>query len=316
MRAIHLEVASNLTSDSFITAFRRFLARRGQVKMVRCNCGTNIVGSRKVLDSSYEFLAGNKVPNGLLQCGVEFIFNPPGASHFGGAWERLISTVRRVLDIVLGTQQLDYEGLCTLFCEVEVTVNSRPLTVVTSDSRDPVPLTPNKLLNMGNSPVGCDIAIGFHSKQRWKQAQHMDEQFWARWKREYLLGLQQRQKLFKERQNVRVGDVVLMVKENEARCYWLLAKVVQTEVGKDSLVRKVTVRREGKEYDRPLLKLVLILEEETDLVGITQQLVLNPLVLKRFQRGGCKRREISRREISLFPVQLQMTVRGKSKTCN
>ncbi|XP_068229600.1 uncharacterized protein [Palaemon carinicauda] len=166
MRAIQLEVASNLTSDSFISAFRRFLAHRGQVKTVRCDCGTNIVGSRKVLDSSYEFLAGNKVRNELLGCGVEFVLNPPGASHFGGAWEQLIGTVRRVLDIVLGTQQLDNEGLCTLFCEVEATVNSRPLTVVTSDSRDPVPLTPNKLLNIGDSPVGCDVAISGHSKQR------------------------------------------------------------------------------------------------------------------------------------------------------
>ncbi|XP_068209142.1 uncharacterized protein [Palaemon carinicauda] len=134
MRAIHLEVASNLRSDKILSVFRRFLARCGQVKTVRCDCGTNIVGSWKFLDSSYEFLAGNKVRNELLGC--------------------------------------------------------------------------------------CDIAIGGHSKQRWKQVKHMSEQFWARWKREFLLGLQQRQKWFKERRNVRVGDVVLMVKENEARCHW------------------------------------------------------------------------------------------------
>ncbi|XP_068235712.1 uncharacterized protein [Palaemon carinicauda] len=168
MRAIHLEVVSNLTSDSFISAFRRFLVHCDEVKTVRCDCGTNIVGSRKVLDSSYEFLAENKVRNELLRCGVEFIFNPPGTSHFGGVWERLKGTSRRVLFIVLGTQQLDYEVLCTLFCEVEATGNSRPLTVVTSDIRDPAPLTPNKLLNMGDLPVGCDIAIGSHSNQRCK----------------------------------------------------------------------------------------------------------------------------------------------------
>ncbi|XP_068204809.1 uncharacterized protein [Palaemon carinicauda] len=108
MRAIHLEEASNLKSDSFISVFRRFLARCGQVKTVRCDCGTNIVESRKVLDSSYEFLVENKVPNELPRCWVEFIFNPPGASHFAGAWEQLIGTVRRVPDIVIGTQQLDY----------------------------------------------------------------------------------------------------------------------------------------------------------------------------------------------------------------
>ncbi|XP_068229336.1 uncharacterized protein [Palaemon carinicauda] len=262
-RAILLEVASNLISDSFISDFRWFLARCGQVKTIGCNCGKNIVGSRKDLDSSYEFLAENKVRNELLRCGVEFIFNPPGTSLFGGAWERLIGTVRRVLDIVFGTQQLGYEGLCTLFCEVEAQVNSRALTVVTSDCRDPAPITPIKLLNMGDSLVGCDIAIGSHSKQRWTQVQHMADQFWARWKCEYLLGLQQRQKW--------VGDVVLMVKENEARCHWPLARVVQTKVGKDGLVITLKVRREGKEYDRLLSKLVLILEEERDLVGVTEQ---------------------------------------------
>ncbi|XP_064116526.1 uncharacterized protein LOC135222369 [Macrobrachium nipponense] len=176
MRAIHLEVASNLTSDSFISAFRRFLARRGHVRTIRCDCGTNFVGSRKVLDSSYEFLGENKCEMELLQCGVE-LFSIPRAPHIlEGAWERLI---------------------------VEATVNSRPLTIVTSDSRDPAPLTPNKLLNMGESPAGCHVATGSYSKQRWKQVQHMAEQFWARWKREYLSGLQQRQKWFKERRNVR-----------------------------------------------------------------------------------------------------------------
>lgn len=183
----------------------------------------------------------------------------------------MIGTVRRVLDVVMGTQQLDYEGLCTLFCEVEATVNSRPLTIVTSDSRDPAPLTPNKLLNMGDSPAGCDIATGSYSRQRWKQVQYMAEQFWAHWKRKYLLGLQQRQKWFKERWNVRIGDVVLMVNENIARCHWPLARVVQTKVGKDGLVRMVTVKRGGKDYDRPLSKLVLILEEERDLVADTKQ---------------------------------------------
>ncbi|XP_068250700.1 uncharacterized protein [Palaemon carinicauda] len=158
MRAIHLEVASNLTSDSFINAFGRFLARRGQVKTVGCDCGTNI---------------------------------------------RSMGTVDRYCEegprYSLGDTEFGLEGLCTLFCEVEAMVNSRPLNVVTSDNRDPAPITQNKLLNMGDAPVGCDIAIGSHSKQRWEEVQHIAEQFWARWKCEYLLGLQQRQKWFKER---------------------------------------------------------------------------------------------------------------------
>ncbi|XP_064109657.1 uncharacterized protein LOC135217623 [Macrobrachium nipponense] len=178
MRAIRLEVASNLTSGSFISAFRRFFTRRGQLGSIRCDSGIKFVGSQKVLESSYELLGENKV---------------------------------------------------------EATVNSRPLTIFTSDSRDPAPLTPNKLLNMGDLPAGCDIAIGGYSKQRWKKVQHIAEQFWARWKREYKSGLQQRQKWFKERRNVRLGDIVLMINECVARCQWPLAQVVQIKAGKDGL---------------------------------------------------------------------------------
>lgn len=56
-------------------------------------------------------------------------FNPPGASHHGGIWERMIRSVRQVLCSVLKEHALDEEGLQMVLCEA--ILNSCPLTTVT-----------------------------------------------------------------------------------------------------------------------------------------------------------------------------------------
>lgn len=48
-RAIHLEVASSLDTDACINALRRFMSRRGQVKHLWSDNGTNFVGAEREL---------------------------------------------------------------------------------------------------------------------------------------------------------------------------------------------------------------------------------------------------------------------------
>ena len=45
VRAIHLELASDLSTDVFIMVLRRFRSRRGHVKIIRSDNGTNFVGA-------------------------------------------------------------------------------------------------------------------------------------------------------------------------------------------------------------------------------------------------------------------------------
>ncbi len=67
-------------------------------------------------------------------------------SHHGGAWDRCISTTRKVIKAVMKEQVLDDEGINTLMCEVEAVVNGRPITKLSDDPRDMEPLAPNHLL--------------------------------------------------------------------------------------------------------------------------------------------------------------------------
>ena len=105
----------------------------------------------------------------LHQKNIEWKFNPPGASHMGGVWERIIRSVRKIFRVVLREQLVSGEALRTLLVEVEGILNSRPLTPVSDSPYDLEPLTPNHLLllrsNMNVSPGvfqkdDCRISVG------------------------------------------------------------------------------------------------------------------------------------------------------------
>ncbi|XP_046560573.1 uncharacterized protein LOC124269595 [Haliotis rubra] len=147
-RAIHLEVASQLDTSSCINAIRRFIARRGCPKKIWSDNGTNFIGSKRELNEAVESWNLHQIQQEMLQKGIMWEFNPPMGSHFGGAWERMIRTVRKIMYSLLRSQviKLDDEGIHTLFCEIESIVNNRPITTVSSDINDLSPLTPNHIL--------------------------------------------------------------------------------------------------------------------------------------------------------------------------
>ena len=262
-RAVHIEVADSQSSDSFINALRRFTARRGPVELIRCDNGTNFVGAEKELRKELENLNQRRIHETMLKHNIEWRFNPPCASHFGGAWERQIRSIRKVLNALLTEHVLDDEGLHTLLCEVESVLNSRPLTAVSSDSRDSEPLTPNHLLLLrgGHLPPGV-FTDDHEPTRRWRKIQCLAERFWIRWRREYLPLLQKRQKWNIRQKNLGPGDIVLMIDEALPRGQWPLAKVVDAVKDRRGLVRQVLVRRGTSVLRRPVCKLVRIIEAD------------------------------------------------------
>ena len=48
-RAVHLKVVQNMETDSLIQPLRRFIARRGNIRLIRCDNGTNFVGAKSEL---------------------------------------------------------------------------------------------------------------------------------------------------------------------------------------------------------------------------------------------------------------------------
>ncbi|XP_070550848.1 uncharacterized protein [Ptychodera flava] len=262
--AVHIEVIDSMDTSSFINALRRFIAIRGNIKKLRCDQGTNFIGAKNELQAAAKELDQDRIKKFLTTRDCEWIFNPPHASHFGGIWERQIGTIRGVLDSMhyqLGKQQYTHDLLTTLMAEASAIVNSRPITTVSSDANDPQALTPNMLLTMKTQsptpPPGSFVQQDIYSRKRWRRVQYLADQFWIRWRKEYLQSRQPRPKWNKSTINVKEGDVVLLREKEYARNSWPLARIVKVYPSNDNKVRKVDVMiykdGEHRTYLRPIV---------------------------------------------------------------
>ncbi len=135
-RAVHIKVAHSLDVDACINALHYFISRRRQVAVIGSDNGINFVVVERGLREATEKLNLSKIHDAVMQKGIKWIFNPPAASHHGGAWERQIHTVRKILCSVLKQQIMDDEGLQNVLCEVESIINDRPTTKTSDDPID------------------------------------------------------------------------------------------------------------------------------------------------------------------------------------
>ncbi|XP_068209228.1 uncharacterized protein [Palaemon carinicauda] len=187
---------------------KRFVARRGNVKKIWCDNGTNFHGAEKELRKSLQEINDDQVRAYLPKESISWTFNPPTASHTGGVWERQIRTVRKVLTPLFKEHagRLDDESYRTLLTEVEAIVNDRPLTTVSDSPDDLQPLSPAQLLTQKSSvvmpPPGVFQKGDMYLRQRWRYVQFLANLFWTRWRREYLSTLQERQKWNKEKRHL------------------------------------------------------------------------------------------------------------------
>jgi len=154
--------------------------------------------------------------------GIKWRFKPPAACHQGDVWERMIRTVKRVLNTIAEPSKMTDETLMTFLTEVERILNGRPLTPVSSDPRDFEALIPNHFLagvTDPSYPLGRFLkADGY--RILWRLAGLLADHFWSCWLKEYMLILQQRQKWLTPKRNFRVRDIVLVGDESTKRGQW------------------------------------------------------------------------------------------------
>ena len=152
--AVQIEVTHDMTTYFFIMYLRMFIGRRGYVRMIRTDNGTNFVGTSAGLKESFQEMDHVRIGKFLQQNSSEWIWwkrNPPLASNMGGVWERQIRTARNILNSLLKTHgaSLTDESFQNLLTEVEAIVNSCPLTTdVINDVTSLVPLSPINLLTV------------------------------------------------------------------------------------------------------------------------------------------------------------------------
>ncbi|KAJ8985568.1 hypothetical protein NQ317_011530 [Molorchus minor] len=186
-------------------------------------------------------------------------------SWWGGWWERLIRLVKQLLRKMLGKASLSYEDLLSAVCDCESVVNSRPLTYISENSADMIPLSPamflHEIIEVGVPDI--DAVKAKDLRRRIKHRHKLREDLRKRFRSEYLGQLIMHSRGGKTR-NIKVGEVVLIGSDNTKRLDWPLAKVEEIFPGKDGGVRLVKLKTSSGHLLRPVQRLYPL---EIDSIG-------------------------------------------------
>ncbi|XP_066256304.1 uncharacterized protein [Euwallacea similis] len=246
-KALHLELVSDLSSESFLLAFRRFVARRGRPSHVYSDNGTNFVGANRELSELGSFLI-KESRNLVYSCsreGVQWHFIPAQSPHFGGLWEAGVKSVKHHLKRVAGNANLTFEQLITLLAQIEAILNSRPLSPMSQDPNDLTPLPPAHFLIGRSTTELPDPDLQHVPANRlsvFQRIQLIKQHFWKRWSKEYISELQQRVKWKTQQQDVQEGVLVLVKEDNLPPSKWRMGRIVAVHPGRDGVNRVATIR--------------------------------------------------------------------------
>lgn len=260
-KAVHIEVASDLTTTGCLAAIKRFVARRGLPKTIWSDNSTTFAGAATELRKAIQnFTSDTEVCDYFSVNGIEWKFIPPRAPHWGGLWEAAVKSAKHHFRRVIGATILTYEELATLVAEIESCLNSRPLIPLHDNPEDV--LTPGHFLI--GAPLNSMPSSSSHTlplSQRWQLISQLFHSFWKQWSSEYLTELQRRSKWRRPINSLRRGDVVLIKEDNLKPLQWSMARVQEVHYGKDGLVRVVTLRHGNRTFMRPVNKLVPLMDD-------------------------------------------------------
>lgn len=141
----------------------------------------------------------------------------------GGIWEAGVKSIKFHLKRICKDQKLTYEELCTTLAQIECCVNSRPLFALSTDPTSFDVLTPGHfLIGQALSTIPEDNVSGQRISllDKWQLCQQLYRSFWNRWYKEYLPTLQQRHKWTQQKENLNVGDLVLVAENNLPPSHW------------------------------------------------------------------------------------------------
>jgi len=227
-RAVHLELTPDLSPTSFLRALRRFFGRRGLPTLFISDNGKTFKDA--------------EVKKFVLNRNIDWKFNVPTVSWWGGFFEICVKLVKRCLKKVLGNANLSYEELESVLIETEGVLNSRPLTYV-YDELTEAPLTPSHLV------------IG-RLTRRERYLDGLLAHFRNRWKKEYLTGIREYQEIKggEPRRVIQLGDIVHIYADKTPRQQWRLGKVEKLLRGRDNVARAAEVVTVDSSLRKTLLK--------------------------------------------------------------
>lgn len=275
-KAIHLELVGDYTTDKFILALRRMMARRGLCSDIYCDQGTNFEGASNELPRLFlqaKSTVSTHIVNTFVNDGITFHFMPPSAPNWGGQWESFVKLTKHHLYRMTTHFKHTYEEMNTLLAQIEACVNSRPLCALTNDMNDLDPLTAGHLLigsPLNLVPEPSLLVLEDNTLDRFQSIQKTVQTFWKRFSVEYLHTLHPRKKWYKPQEDLAEGDFVSIIDENMPPGKWLMGRVLEIHPSADGFIRLVTIKTKTSKLQRPIAKLCKFPSAPEDVRNRTQ----------------------------------------------
>uniref|UniRef100_A0A1I7W559 Integrase catalytic domain-containing protein n=1 Tax=Loa loa TaxID=7209 RepID=A0A1I7W559_LOALO len=272
-RAVHLELAEDLSGENFSHVLRRFTARRGFPKLVLSDNASQFQLVFKVIaEQNSNFLADR----GMIWRNII-----PKAPWRGGVYERIIGLTKQALKRAVGRKLLKEGEFITLIVEIEALLNTRPLTYVGFDDYQVIRpidfISPTSSLGIPivsedeeDEYVPHPIKTKDKLVEYWNNTLKTLDVFWKVWRDEYLTSLRERTQRevvcprLVENRKPRENEIVLLAEPNIPRGIWKLAKIVSLKEGRDGSIRRATVQLpNGRQVERSVNQLCPMEVNET-----------------------------------------------------
>lgn len=265
-RSIHLELTKDLSTATFLLAFRRFVARRGLCSIVYSDNALTFKAADAELKKVWKMINHPDVKNYYASNGIQWRYIIEKGAWWGGFYERLVRSVKVALRKILGRTSLSFDEMQTVLIEVESIVNRRPITYVYDSPHELQPLTPANFLlgNKGASlpPIKIKDCVCISNREILLKAylhrEKLLNQFWRKWHKDYLLNLQSvnGNKSGQLSSELKINDIVIVHDVYLPRNMWRLGRVMKTFLGRDGRVRSCEIKTEKGLIKRPVQLLV------------------------------------------------------------
>ena len=136
----------------------------------------------------------------------------------------------------MGQAKLFHDQLLTEKIEIEMALNSRPLTYISADELDEL-FTPSHLLVGRRLPSYPDNLTIHHGKDshkdnsqlstRFRHLNQLLDGFWKRWRRKYFLELREVHHQHKSTGEPQLteGDIVVLHSDDQPQTFWKLGRI-------------------------------------------------------------------------------------------
>eukprot|EP00795_Rhopilema_esculentum_P008006 gene8006-13915_t len=248
-----LALLPNQTAEEFLLSLKNFIVRRGRTeKLYSVNGRPFVAGANRLK----KVMRDEAIQNMLARREIKWQFNLSRAPWWGGQFERMVGLVKQALYKIIGCAVLTWKELTEVMLDIEITLNSRPLSYVEDDIQLPT-LTPNVLVYGGphtNPEQDADRIEDKDLRNRARYLKRCKNMVWNRWTGEYNKALRERHNMKKKTKNqvVKEGEIVIIKNDERKRGRWDLGIIVKLIKGRDGVVQAAKLRA-GKSYlERPI----------------------------------------------------------------